>query len=119
MPQHYTRLLAEAALEQEARREAQEAQQRERQIQRGAGREEQLAQANGQKQRDAVSAPDADGQQQPAPDLDAEVIDIAKDAGGLVDTPEGPQAQEPRGRKPRRQQTPAAESQKQLAEAAE
>ena len=114
--EHYARLLAEATLEQEARREAQEAQHRERQLQRAAEREEQTS---SQKQQDAVSAPDADGQPLPMPDLDGEVIDIAKDAGGLVDTPEGPASQGSRGQKTRRRSPSAAENRKQLAEAAQ
>ncbi len=88
--EHYTRMLAEATREQEARREAHEAQHRERQMQRTARREEQFALANDQQRKDSSRGSDGEGMSPAIPGHDSEVIDIAKDSGGLVDTPENP-----------------------------
>jgi len=90
--EHYTRMLAEANREQEARREAHEAQNRERQMQRAARREEQFALANDQQRKDGSRGSDSEGGSSSMPEHDSEVIDIAKDSGGLVDTPENPAA---------------------------
>ncbi len=107
--EHYTRMLAEAMREQEARREAQEAQHRERQLQRAAKREEQLANANDQQQRDVSREGNSESQLQSLPARDNEVIDVAEDAGGLVETPEStPAAPTSGGNKSRRRPEPVA-----------
>ena len=85
--EHYTRMLADAMREQEARREIQEAQHRERQQQRAARREEQQALPNGHRQQE--SAPERDADKPTLPDRDIEVIDITEDATGLVRDPRG------------------------------
>ncbi len=106
--EHYTRMLAEAMREQEARREAQEAQHRERQLQRAAKREEQLAVANDQQQRDVSREGNGESQLQSLPTRDNEVIDVVKEAGGLVETPETtPAATTSGGNGPRRRPEPA------------
>ncbi len=113
--EHYTRMLAVAMREQEARREAQEAQHRERQMQRAAKREEQSVPTNGQKQPEAAQDSASDAPPTPEPEPDNGVIDIAKDTGGLVDTPEGTPATGSRRHRPRRRQDHGPEGQKELA----
>jgi len=112
--EHYTRMLAEAMREQEARREAQEAQHRERQQQRAAERDDRGG--GGQSQpspvADQASAPQPEGMPQPvnapqpgaeAGDSDSAVIDMSADKdSGLVETPESKPAQKPRQRRPRK-----------------
>ena len=127
--EHYTRMLAEATREQEARREAQEAQQRDRQQQnqqhhqqqrddrntersdRGAGDQPQPA-----PQRDSARHPDAGSQPQPETEsrpLDlagapvSDVLDVEPAADtGLVETPES--KPKPK-RQPRRKPKPKPE----------
>jgi len=108
--EHYTRMLAEATREQEARREAHEAQHRERQIQRAARREEQFALTNDQQRKDSSRGSGGDGESPAAPGHDSEVIDIAKDSGGLVDTPENPAATAQGAGGSRRHPDPGTES---------
>jgi len=108
--EHDTRMLAEAMREQEARRDAQEAQNRERQQQRATKREERPTLANGQKRPDGARAPEADGRRPRMSEPEGEVIDIVKDVGELVDTPEGTSAKATRGRGSRRRPESADES---------
>lgn len=107
--EHYTRLLAEALREQEARREAQEQQQqnRNRDRQQNAQRSDQ-SEAE-QPQPAAEAQPDAQpqgeqatGEQPEAASGGAEVIEFGGESGdsGLVETPESKPARKPR--KPRR-----------------
>ncbi|RVT84094.1 DUF4167 domain-containing protein [Rhodobacteraceae bacterium CCMM004] len=105
--EHYTRMLAEAHREQEARREQQEAQQRERQ-QRQQDQNQGGGNGNG-----GGAAQDGNGNGngdagQPsgeaAPPSDArsdDVIDVGGGDSGLVETPESKPARRPRTRKPR------------------
>ena len=117
--EHYTRMLAEAMREQEARREAQEAQHRERQQQRAAKREEQHALGNDQ-QPEIPRGTDGESKPLSMPEQENEVIDIAKDTGGLVDTPEGTPVKAPRGNRSRRRPESSVDSQKKMvAEAAQ
>ena len=115
--EHYTRMLAKAMREQEARREAQEAQHRERQQQRASKREEQVT--NDQQALDAPRGDGGESQPQPLPERDNEVIDIAKEASGLVDTPESaPATTAPKANRRRRRPEPAeGEQEKLVAEA--
>ncbi len=92
--EHYTRMLAEAQREVDAKREEQEAQNRERQAERDRERQDRL------KAQEAASN-DPGAQDQPA-------IDAPSDDSGLVETPEAAedapkpkQARRPRQRKPR------------------
>lgn len=144
--EHYTRMLAEAMREQEARREAQEAQNRERQQQRqAANREDREAQpqsnAQPQPQPDMVedqgSAPQPDlapdpapvepvaataPAKDPAPSDVIEVVEASSEDTGLVETPESKPAPKPRTRRPRKKPaaaTPAADPDSGTAEAAE
>ncbi|MDJ0859909.1 MAG: DUF4167 domain-containing protein [Dinoroseobacter sp.] len=107
--EHYTRMLAEAMREQEARREAQEQQQqnRNRDRQQQGGRSD-VGEGD---QPDVVvpeqAAPSAP-ETQPAPEAasgGAEVIDLAgaEADSGLVETPESKPARKPR--RPRRKKT--------------
>jgi len=113
--EHYTRMLAEAMREQEAKREAHEAQQRERQQQRNQEREERETVANqqpdgGRPQPEAASQDKPRTQdQRPArqPVMDAgdapqpDVIDMDAESG-LVETPESKPAPKPKPRRPRK-----------------
>lgn len=108
--EHYTRMLADAMREADAKREQQEAQNRERQQQRDVERvERQEREANREKERKAeqpeagtASASDADIAVDPAsapqPDVAAKP---AADDSGLVDTPESKPAPRKRTRKPK------------------
>ena len=101
--EHYTRMLAEAQREQEARREAQEAQHRERQQQRAEARQEGGDQSRGDQQRDDSRS----GQPQAVLDVTdgGDVLDLGSDgdSSGLVDTPESkPEGKSQRGRRPRK-----------------
>ena len=126
--EHYTRMLAEAMREQEARREAQEAQNRERQQQRNAERDnrdmggqpqpqsQSQPQSQPQPQSEASSqpdvaqsAPEAVSQPAPQPEIIADqgtgdqpdVIDMDRaDDAGLVETPES--KPKPKPRRPRK-----------------
>ena len=116
--EHYTRMLAEAMREQEAKREAQEAQHRERQQQRNQERDERDAPA-AQQPDDGGAQPDVAPQErprgrspraaQPQPIVDAadapqpDVIDLDADSG-LVETPESKPA--PKPRRPRKKPAP-------------
>ncbi|WP_049642577.1 DUF4167 domain-containing protein [Candidatus Rhodobacter oscarellae] len=133
--EHYTRMLAEATREQEARREAQEAQHRERQQQRNQDRNDQRGNqqqgggGGGQPQPDSAPQPAMGGGQPdpgsapqpdaaPQPDLASvpqPVLDVVDgpdvDAGadtGLVETPESKPAPKPRTRRPRKKPAEAA-----------
>lgn len=136
--EHYTRMLAEAMREQEARREAQEAQNRERQQQRQAAqREEREAQPQPQPDlvEDQGSAPQPDlvepippvaeapsaVSKDPTPSDVIEVAEASSEDTGLVETPESKPAPKPRARRPRKKPAaaPAAESDSGAAEAAE
>ncbi|MEM9392406.1 MAG: DUF4167 domain-containing protein [Pseudomonadota bacterium] len=108
--EHYTRMLAEAMREQEARREAQEQQQQNR------NRERQQQQASRQDQGES-DQPDVATEQPEAPAVaadaasgSAEVIDLDGTEGdsGLVDTPESKSARKPR--RPRRKKADAPDS---------
>lgn len=126
--EHYTRMLAEAMREQEARREAQEAQHRERQQQHQQQRAE-------RDDRGAGEQPQQPSQQQPQPDVQrqpdrspppaqagpaSDVIDMEDDTGsGLVETPESKPAPKPRNRRPRKPAPPADGGDSGPAEAAE
>jgi len=120
--EHYTRMLAEAMREQEARREQQEQQQQ--QHNRNRDRQAQNAQRGGSEGQGAnAPAPEAakpaEAAPQPAdgaPVFSAgasDVIDLAEDGGdnGLVDTPEAPAPEKTEPRKPRRSRArkPAAQ----------
>lgn len=95
--EHYTRMLAEAQREVDAKREEQEEQNRQRQAERDRERHERLA---------AQEAASNDPAQLDQPDVDS----------GLVDTPEAdapseepkPKQRKPRQRKPRPPQAPEA-----------
>ena len=95
--EHYTRMLAEAQREVDAKREEQEEQNRQRQAERDRERQERLA---------AQEAASNDPAQQDQPDVDS----------GLVETPEAavpsdeqkPKQRKPRQRKPRPPQAPEA-----------
>ena len=124
--EHYTRMLAEAMKEQEARREAQEAQHRERQQQQAEQRAERQERAGGgdqprdQRQPQEQRAPKADQQEQPQPQLEdapqpeldmpapaaADVIDVDSGDTGLVETPENKPAPKPRQRRTRKPAAP-------------
>ena len=87
--EHYTRMLAEAQREADARREQQEAQQRERQQQRDAERVEREANRPEQKAPDPASSPQ--------PDMSPIAAEPTGDSG-LVETPESKPAPRPRTR---------------------
>ncbi|MCP3970320.1 MAG: DUF4167 domain-containing protein [Rhodobacteraceae bacterium] len=116
--EHYTRMLAEATREQEARREAQEAQHRERQQQRAADREERAAGGGEQPQQphhEAAPQPAGappEGMPQPVVELGEPVggvIDVNTGGdNGLVETPESKPAPKSRSRRPRRKPEPPA-----------
>jgi hypothetical protein len=90
--EHYQRLLAEAQREQDARREQVEREQRERQQQRDEQRND---------NRDKAAQQDVSGSgDQP------DVIEISKDEGGLVETPEVSEPAAPRARRPRKPKAP-------------
>lgn len=117
--EHYTRMLAEAMREQEARREAQESQHRERQQQRNAERQEQRNAAPGageQPQPDLAEQPEMAQPdvpvEQPVAAMDApqpDIIEVAQDDAGLVETPESKPAPKPR-RRPRKKPEPSGEA---------
>ncbi len=108
--EHYTRMLAEAQREIEARREQQEAQHRERQQQQAEARAE---------RQERAAAP-ADPAVAPQPDVDmapigADVIEMDGGAdSGLVETPESkpePKSErKPRTRRPRRAEPKPADA---------
>ena len=135
--EHYTRMLAEAMREQEARREAQEAQHRERQQQhqqnqpqrgdrddRGSGDQPQ-SEAQPRPQPRAQPQPSAQPQPEPAAqpaqaERPSDVIDMEGDGDtGLVETPESKPAPKPRTRRPRKPAAPAEGGDTGPAEAAE
>ncbi len=95
--EHYTRMLAEAQREVEAKREEQEEQNRQRQAERDRERQERL------KAQEAAANDPASMEQ---PSVDAGVIDVAAEQdSGLVETPEEkPKPQ--RARKPRAPRKP-------------
>lgn len=109
--EHYTRMLAEAMREQEARREQQEAQQRERQQQRNGDRNDRDQQQQ-PPQQDMSNAPQPDMADAPQPDVvakpaakgqAADVIEAEQGTdAGLVETPESKPAPKPRTRRPRK-----------------
>lgn len=116
--EHYTRMLADAMREQEARREAQEAQQRERQQQRNQDRNDQ---SSSDAPKAAEASPHPDLGEMPQPDVAPEktkpetpagdVIDLAENAdSGLVETPESKPAPKPRTRRPRKKPEAKAET---------
>ncbi len=123
--EHYTRMLAEAMREQEARREAQEAQHRERQQQRNAERNERQQQHQHQQQNQGgggqpdpgvATQPDMAPMPADAPQPDPgageqpaeEVIDVEAAAEtGLVETPESKPA--PKRRRSRKKPDPKPE----------
>ena len=98
--EHYTRMLAEAQREVDAKREEQEAQNRERQAERDRERQDRL------KAQEAAAA-DPASMDQPA---------MGVDDGGLVDTPEAaeaapkPKPRKPRQRKPKPEANDAPEA---------
>ena len=98
--EHYTRMLAEAQREVDAKREEQEAQNRERQAERDRERQDRL------KAQEAAAA-DPASMDQPA---------MGDDDGGLVDTPEAaeaapkPKPRKPRQRKPKPEANDAPEA---------
>jgi len=104
--EHYTRMLAEAQREVDAKREEQEAQNRERQAERDRERQERLkaqeAAANDPAQMEQPTAPE------PAPEQEGD--------SGLVETPEeAPKPKrKPRARKPK--STPVADNPPEAAE---
>ncbi len=124
--EHYTRMLAEAMREQEARREQQEAQHRERQQQhqqnpqhnearnerqpqdRGSGDQ---PQPQSQPQAEPARTPKPAPEATPQPGLDlvessTGVIDVESEESGLVETPESKPAPKPRTRRPRKPAAP-------------
>lgn len=82
--EHYTRMLAEAQREMEARREEQERQSRERQAQR-AERDDQLHRGGDERSQEMAAG-------------DADVIDVVEGSSesGLVETPENAKRSKPR-----------------------
>lgn len=97
--EHYTRMLAEATREVEAKREEQEEQNRQRQAERDRERQDRL---NAQ---EAASNDPSHGEQPRAHRSDDDVIDADDGDSGLVDTPE--QAPKPKPvRKPRAPRKP-------------
>ncbi len=95
--EHYTRMLAEAQREIEARREAQEAQHRERQQQQAEARAERSDQRGG------GDEPQPEFKQAEARGRDSDVIDMGDDGdSGLVETPESKPAPKPRQRRTRK-----------------
>ncbi|WP_368184096.1 DUF4167 domain-containing protein [Aestuariibius sp. HNIBRBA575] len=103
--EHYTRMLAEANREVEAKREEQERQNRERQAERDRERADRLK---------AQEAAAADPSQQSQPDI----VDAPKQESGLVETPEAapkPAAEaapapKPKPRRPRKPRAKPAET---------
>ena len=131
--EHYTRMLAEAMREQEARREQQEQHQRERQQQRqserGGDPRDQGDRSEQDAPRDSGAAPQPDPGAAPQPDVvepapvvttgerSGDVMEVAAgEDSGLVETPESKPAPKRRGR-PRKK--PAPDTPGESAEAAE
>lgn len=114
--EHYTRLLAEAQREVDAKREEQDAQNRERQAERDRERQERL-----KAQENAASQPPADVQPADTPQPDTEqpaVVDMADETdSGLVETPEEKPKRPRRPRAPRKpRETPDSGSAPEAAE---
>jgi len=109
--EHYTRLLAAAQREADARREQQEAQNRERQIKRDSERTERNERQQRQEGASATDQPQQTQPQQAQPKADAPVDpanapqpDMGPQSAadnGLVDTPESKPAPRKRTRKPK------------------
>ncbi len=94
--EHYTRMLAEAQREVDAKREEQEEQNRQRQAERDRERNERL------KAQEAAANDPATMDQ---PNVEVPVMDVSEDEGsGLVETPE--EKPKPRARKPRAPRKP-------------
>ena len=123
--EHYTRMLAEAMREQEARREAQEAQHRERQQQQAEQRAERQERTGGgdqpreqrqdqrppQEQRSQKSDQQPQPEDAPQPVLEIpepapDVIEVDSGDTGLVETPENTPAPKPRQRRTRKPAAP-------------
>lgn len=125
--EHYTRMLAEAMREQEARREAQEAQHRERQQQHQQNQPQRGDRddrgSGDQPQSEAQPRPQQQSPAQPQPakaERPSDVIDMEGDGDtGLVETPESKPAPKPRTRRPRKPAAPAEGGDTGPAEAAE
>jgi len=110
--EHYTRMLAEAMREQEARREVQEQQQRERQQNQQQRNNDRNERDNNSSSApvDASDAPQPHISEQPQPDVaeqskgaTSEAIEVAENTDtGLVETPESKPAPKPRTRRPRK-----------------
>ena len=99
--EHYTRMLAEAMREAEAKREQQEAQNRDRQQQRDSERQErEAARAERETGRQANQGGDKQVDPASAPQPDMAAVETAAD-NGLVDTPESKPAPRKRTRKPK------------------
>ncbi len=95
--EHYTRMLAEAQREVDAKREEQEEQNRQRQAERDRERQERLA---------AQEAASNDPAAQDQPDVDSGLVETPE-AGAPSDEPK-PKQRKPRQRKPRPPQAPEA-----------
>ena len=121
--EHYTRLLATAQREADARREQQEAQNRERQLKRDSERAERIERQQRQEDASGADQPQKIQTEQAQPKVDAPLdpanapqpdMDLQSAAdSGLVDTPESKPAPRKRTRKPKpapkAEQTDAAE----------
>ncbi len=99
--EHYTRMLAEAMREADAKREQQEAQHRDRQQQRDSERQERDAvRTERESERPANQGGDKQVDPASAPQPDMAAVETGSD-NGLVDTPESKPAPRKRTRKPK------------------
>ncbi len=110
--EHYTRMLAEAQREIEARREQQEQQHRERQQQQAEARAERAERAEQHQGKQQQQPPRGDEPQpeirddRPAPAGDVlDVVSGDEGGSGLVETPESKPEKPQRSRRPRRPKT--------------